>query len=118
MKPIKAVPILFSSDVRKSMTYFTEKLKFETQWEWDDPPTFGGVTLGDIEFFFCKDDQGQPGTWVSIVLDDVDAYYEMIRNTGAEILSPPDTKEWNMREMLVRCPDDHILRIGHNTDCD
>ena len=118
MKFDKAIPILYASDVSKSIAYFTEHLKFENKWEWDDPPTFGGVYRDNVEIFFCKEDQGHPSTWLALVVDDVDAYYESIKDGGAKILSKPDTKEWNMREMLVECPDGHIIRIGHNTSCD
>ena len=42
----------------------------------------------------------------------------MIKDTGAKILSPPETKPWNIREMFVECPDGHIIRFGHNTESD
>ena len=118
MKFKKAVPILYATDVSKSIAYFTEQLKFKNQWEWDSPSTFGGIYDGDVELFFCKTDQGHPGICISIMVENVDDYYESIKDSGAIILSKPDTKEWNMREMLVECPDGHIIRFGHNTDCD
>jgi hypothetical protein len=118
MKFRKAVPILYASDVSKSISYFIDQLKFENKWEWDSPSTFGGVYRDDVEVFFCKTDQGNPRTWIAVMVDNVDDYYESIKTTGAKILSKPATKEWNMREMLVECPDGHIIRFGHKTDCD
>ena len=114
----KAVPILFASDVSGSIAYFMEQLKFENKWEWDSPATFGGVSRGELEVFFCKEGQGNPGSWLAIMVDNVDEYYEEIKGLGAKILTQPTTMEWNMREMLVECPDGHIIRFGHNTDCD
>lgn len=118
MKFDKAIHILYSTDVRKSIQYFTEQLKFENKWEWEAPPTFGGVYRDDVEIFFCKEDQGNPATWLSLVVDNVDKYYALIKDGGAKILAEPDSKEWNMREMLVECPDGHIIRFGHNISCD
>jgi len=118
MKFIKSTPILYSTDISKSIAYFTEQLKFENKWQWDTPPTFGGVYRDDVEIFFCKTDQGNPGTWLALLVDNVDEYYDLIKDSGANIISKPDSKEWNMREMLVECPDRHIIRFGHNTDCD
>jgi Glyoxalase/Bleomycin resistance protein/Dioxygenase superfamily len=118
MKFKKAIPILYATDVSESIAYFTEQLKFENKWEWDEPATFGGVSKEDVEIFFCKNDQGNPSTWLCIAVDNVDEYYELIKDSEVKILSKPDTKEWNMREMLVECPDGHIIRFGHNTDCD
>jgi hypothetical protein len=118
MKFDKAIPILYSTDVSRSITYFIDQLKFENKWEWGSPPTFGGVYRDNVEIFFCKEDQGNPSTWLCLVVDNVDEYYELIRDSGAIILSKPESKEWNMREMYVECPDGHIIRFGHNTSCD
>ncbi len=118
MKFDKAIPILYSTDVSASIRYFTEQLKFENKWEWDTPATFGGVSRDEVEIFFCKNNQGNACTWLAVVVDNVDEYYDLIKSTGAIILSAPDSKEWNMREMLVECPDGHIIRFGHNTSCD
>jgi catechol 2,3-dioxygenase-like lactoylglutathione lyase family enzyme len=117
MKIESVIPILYSDDVSRSIKFYTEVLGFREHWGWDAPLTFGGVVDGDTTIFFCKGDQGHKGTWLALNVDNVDEYYEAIRDR-AHILSPPDTKPWSMREMLVKDPDGHILRIGHNTDCD
>lgn len=118
MKFDSIVPILYSADVSKSIAYYTEQLGFVDNWEWDKPATFGGVSRDDVNIFFCKEGQGSPGTWLCINVDNVDEYYETIKNGEAMIVSVPENKEWNMREMLVRDPDGHIIRFGHRTDCD
>jgi len=124
MKFDKAVPILYSTDVKASVRYFIDCLKFEHHWMWredpcsDESPSFAGIHRDDVEIFFCKDNQGGPGTWLSLMVTNVDDYYELIKDSGAKITSPPETKSWNMREMLVECPDGHMIRIGHNTSCD
>ena len=118
MKFDKAIPILYTTDVTRIINYFIEQLGFEGKWEWDSPATFGSAYKDSVEIFFCKNDQGHPGTWLALVVDNVDEYYESIKDKGAKILVQPMTKEWNMREMLVECPDGHIIRIGHNTSCD
>ncbi|WOK04719.1 ankyrin repeat domain-containing protein [Imperialibacter roseus] len=115
MKIDSIVPILYATDVAESIRYFTEKLGFGDNWEWDSPPTFGGVNHGKTQIFFCKDGQGNKDTWMSIFIHDVDAYYESIKSKGAVILSPPQTMEWGVREMLVEAPDGHKLRFGTGT---
>jgi uncharacterized glyoxalase superfamily protein PhnB len=107
------IPILCVRDFNEAVAYYTEKLLFRKLWDWEDPPTFGAVALGSVEIFFCLQGQGNPGAWLSIFIDDVDAYYESIRATGAEVLETPANKPWGMREMLVRDPNQHILRFGH-----
>ena len=118
MKFEKSISILYSADVARSLAYYIEKLGFDDKWEWDSPPTFGGVVKDNVEIFFCEKGQGNPGTWLSVFVEDVDAYYESIKPKGAVIIAPPDSKEWNVREMLVQDPDGHIIRFGHRIECD
>lgn len=108
-------PILYSSDINASIRYFVDVLGFTGNWTWDDVPSFGGVDKGEVRIFFCKDGQGHPGTWLAINVDDVDAYYELIKSRGAKILNNPETYEWGLREMLVEVPDGHKIRFGQET---
>lgn len=114
MKFSRVTPVLFSSDVAKSIDYYINVLQFDNHWTWDDPPTFGGVSKNLVDIFFCKECQGSPGTWIAIMLDNVDNYYETIKAKGADIHYPPETKEWGLREMLVKDPDGHIIRFGQH----
>ncbi len=118
MKFEKSNPILYSKDIKKSLNYYTEILVFADSWEWGDPTDFGGVVKDDVEIFFCLNAQGNPGTWIAIIVDDVDDYYKIIKDKGAKIISQPANKEWNMREMVVEDPDGHIIRFGQRIDCD
>ena len=109
-----AVPILYSSDVKRSLRFYTEVLGFESKWEWDDPPTFGGVSKNSVEIFFCKEGQGHPGTWLSIMIDNVDELFERITEKEGKIISAPENMEWGLREMVVEDPDGHRIRSGQN----
>ena len=101
-------PILYSSDVLKSIQYYTEVLGFENSWNWGTPPSFGGVSKSGLEIFFCENGQGNPGTWLSIFVEDT-----IIKAKGANIVTAPTTMEWGVREMLVADPDGHKIRFGH-----
>jgi catechol 2,3-dioxygenase-like lactoylglutathione lyase family enzyme len=107
-----AIPILYCEDVLVSLRYYVETLGFENRWDWGDPPSFGGVSKDGVELFFCKEGQGNPGTWLSLFVDNVDEYFDFIKSKGATIISPPQTMEWGIREMLVGDPDGHRIRFG------
>ena len=111
------VPILYSDDIPRSIAYYKDVLGFSGDWIWDEGQTFGGVGNDPVRIFFCKGDQGHPGTWICINMDNLDEYYETIKARGAVILSPPGDKPWFMREMLVQDPDGHIIRFGHGIEC-
>ena len=124
------VPILNVSDLAASFDWFA-KLGWSKKWDWADgpggPPTFGAVGSGEhIEIFLCLNGQGGrgrdggvggdgQGVWLSLFVDDVDAVHAVCINAGLEVLRPPEDEPWGVREMLVRHPDGHTLRVGSDS---
>jgi predicted enzyme related to lactoylglutathione lyase len=106
------IPILNVSDFQASMKYYIEKLGFTNAWEWGQPPTFGCVKRDGIEIFFCLRGQGQPGTWHSIFVNDVDALYEELKQRGAKIVMPLKDEPWGVREFHVEDPNGHTFRLS------
>lgn len=50
-------------------------------------------------------------SWIArIFVDDIDAYYTEIAPRGANA-TPPHTKPWGLREMMVITPDGHRLQF-------
>jgi catechol 2,3-dioxygenase-like lactoylglutathione lyase family enzyme len=139
MKVSQVVPILNVSDVEASIAWFA-KLGWTKSFEWDAeeagaPPVFGGVTCDGAEVFLCRDGQGSRGrgsndrtggpgadqradggAWMSIWVDDVDAVHARCLAEGLEITHPPTDEPWGIREMHVRHPDGHVLRISRAID--
>lgn len=107
-----ATPILNVKNLQASMDYYVQKLGFEKKWDWGDPPDFGCVRRGKVEIFLCEGGQGQPGMWMSVFMDDVDALYEEYKKSGAMILDPPTDFPWQTREMLVEDLDGHRFRMS------
>lgn len=105
-------PILNVKNLQASMDYYVHKLGFEKKWDWGDPPDFGCVRRGQVEIFLCEGSQGQPGMWMSIFMDDVDALYEEYKKSGATILNAPTNYPWQTREMLVEDLDGHRFRMS------
>lgn len=97
------------------MSYYTRKLGFQWSWDWGKPPTFGCISRDGIEIFLCLREQGQPGTWLSIMVADVDALHKELRKRGATIARPPKNESWGMREFHARDPDGHTIRFGQCT---
>lgn len=115
MDALLLTPILNVSDIRQSFAWF-ENLGWEKRWEWGDPPDFGAVGSGGSEIFLCQDCQGgrgDHGVWLAVLVDDADAVHRHCVNAGLDVVVPPTDRPWNLREMLVRHPDGHTIRIGH-----
>jgi uncharacterized glyoxalase superfamily protein PhnB len=45
-------------------------------------------------------------------VDDVDGYHKELEAKGVKVLSPIETKPWEMREFSVRSPEGHRMMIG------
>ena len=112
------VPILNVSSLPDSFAWF-EKLGWTRKWDWSSDggePTFGAVGCDTFEICLCRDGQGgrdDSGVWLAIWTHDVDAVYECCRREDLEVLRPPQQDEsWGVREMHVRHPDGHVLRVS------
>lgn len=106
------VPILNVRDFAVSMDYYVNKLGFTKKWDWGSPPAFGCVSRDKVEIFFCEGAQGKQGMWMSIFMDDVDALYDVYKNSGAIIRQKPTNMPWGTREMNIEDPDGNRLRMG------
>jgi catechol 2,3-dioxygenase-like lactoylglutathione lyase family enzyme len=112
----RVTPILNVSNLQDSFAWF-EKLGWRRSWDWGDPPDFGGVCAGDFEIYLCENGQGgDGGAWIMLAVDDVEAVHRRCVANGLEITSPPADMPWNMREMHVRHPDGHVIRIGQGRE--
>ena len=61
--------------------------------------------------FLSEGEQGNPGAWVWIGVEDVESLHEDLRKQGARIRHPPANYEWAY-EMQVEDLDGNVLRIG------
>jgi predicted enzyme related to lactoylglutathione lyase len=104
-----ANPILSVRDLTRSVGYYVDVLGFtNAEWGGDD---FTLVTRDTAGIYLCSGDQGNPGTWVWVGVEDVAALHEEYTRSGATILGPPRNFHWAY-EMRVTDPDGHVLRFG------
>jgi hypothetical protein len=69
------------------------------------------VSRDRATFMLCEGDQGHPGTWVWIGVEDAAALFEEYAAKGATIRLAPINYPWAY-EMHVEDPDCHVLRFG------
>jgi len=48
---------------------------------------------------------------MSVEVDDVDAAYAVMRDSGAEILHPLQDEEWGVRRFFVRDPNGRVVNV-------
>jgi predicted enzyme related to lactoylglutathione lyase len=104
-----ANPILRVANMARSLTYYVDVLGFtNAEWGGDD---FTCVSRDDASIYLSEGGQGQPGTWVWVGVEDVEALHAEYQARGATILHPPENFPWAC-EMKVTDPDGHVLRFG------
>lgn len=113
-------PVLPVEDVADSVEHYRERLGFEVDVLWGDPPTHGSVTRDRVGIQFTgatgeRSAAEYPG-WTYVFVSDVDALYDEFTARGATILTEPDDRNHGMREFDVRDLDGHRLRFGQYLD--
>lgn len=120
-------PILNVSDLAASIAWF-ETLGWSSGFRWYDDEgvlAFGAVESDGHEIFLCRDGQGSrddpgrpggAGTWLAIWVSDVDRVHALCIDTRIHVLQPPTDMPWHVRELHLRHPDGHVLRISQEAE--
>jgi catechol 2,3-dioxygenase-like lactoylglutathione lyase family enzyme len=104
-------PILRVQDLPASTDYYVRTLGFAIDWQ---GPYFASVSRGNCHIFLSQGDQGQPGTWVWIGVEDADALWEEYRRTGAKLRNMPTNYPWAY-ELQIEDLDGNVLRLGSDS---
>ena len=104
-------PILRVQDLAASLDYYTRVLGFTIDWQ---TPYFASVSRGRCHIFLSYGDQGHPGSWLWIGVEDCAALLAEYQRTGAKIRHLPTNYSWAY-EMQVEDLDGNILRMGSDS---
>ncbi|MBA3260799.1 MAG: VOC family protein [Gemmatimonadales bacterium] len=104
------IPILSVRSIQASIRYYVDVLGFKVDWG-GDSTDMASVSRDDKAIMLCQGDQGQPGTWIWIGVEDIEPLYEHYRVMGVSFRQPPTNRPWAY-EMQVEDPDGHVLRFG------
>ena len=108
------IPILKVESLSTSIEYYREALSFSEDWSTGD---FAGLSRDGWHLYLCQGNQGQPGTYLWVGVQDVDRMYEECQSKGANIKSEITSNPW-AREFQVVDPDGHVLLFGGEPDAD
>lgn len=105
------IPILYVRNFAASLDYYVNVLGFRKEWDWGDPPDIGSVERDGFSIMLCEGEQGHPGTWIWMGVEDAEQYYEEYKVSGAKIREHPISYPWAY-ELRIEDPDGHVIRIG------
>lgn len=105
-------PILNVANLEVSVDYYLAKLGFKIDWQ--DPGIMTSVSRGRCHIMLCEGDQGHPGGWVWIGVEDIEPLFQEFTANGAKVRHPP-TNYWWAYEMQIEDPDGNVLRMGSDS---
>ncbi len=109
--------VLAVQDLDRATRYFRDVLGFVEDDIRSPGWTFLSRDAVHLMLGECRDEMSAEATgnhswFLHVLVDDVDGYHGEIRARGAEILNPPVTRGYGLRECIVRTPDGHRIVFG------
>lgn len=117
-------PFFLVADVTRAAEFYRDKLGFNIiGYFFEEPPVFAMVGRDDKVVMLSLATQTRGGSnrghkaealdayfWV----DDVDALYAEFRQSGADIVAPPQLRIYGMKELELRDLDGYVLCFGQD----
>ena len=105
-------PTLEGPDVRMATEFYRDRLGFEIEFLWGEPPVHGAVRCGDVSIHFSEGTPEPRGFWLYLIVDAVDTLFERCRNLNVQLLDEPESQPWGMREFNMRDLNGYQLRFA------
>ena len=100
-------------DVKEAADYYSSRLGFWTAFMEQEPPTFAGLNIGNVQIFL---EQGTPdpnGCSLYFVVGNADELHAFHESNGVEITDPPTDRPYELRDYGVKDLHGYRLRFGH-----
>ncbi|GII93669.1 VOC family protein [Sinosporangium siamense] len=110
----RVVPNVHTNAVHESREFYG-LLGFEEVMDHGWIMTLASPAAPQAQVSFMTHDETAPvAPDLSIEVDDVDAAYAAIRESGAEIVYPLQDEKWGVRRFFVRDPNGQVVNVlGH-----
>ena len=98
-KPVPELPV---ADVESAQQHYRDVLGFEIGWLYPGKE-IGAVSRGDMGpiFFRKREPPFEPAVhWV--FAEDIDASYQELKSSGANIVDPLEKKPWGLRQFTIK----------------
>ena len=115
-------PVLPVADAARAARYFCDVLGFELDFIAGEPPSYARVkhvpAAGQGEAVYLRlwqvnvrETRPWRGEIVIHVGHDIDGLHAAYVKRGVDIVEPPTSQPWGLREFALREPDGHLLRF-------
>jgi len=109
-QPVPELPV---QDVERAQEYYRDILGFEIGWL-DPGKEIGAVSRRDVAIFFRRREPPFAPAVHWVFAEDVDATYEELKSSGANIIEPLEKKPWGLRQFTVDDLDGNRFYFHHD----
>lgn len=119
---VGGAPVLLVKDVAATAEYYEDRLGFKTNFLWGDPADYGIIERDNFSIHLLRTQPGagrsnrselaQQASDMYIFVADVDALYAELVKRSADVLAPPQTWPYQMREFVLRDINGYYLAFG------
>ena len=106
------IPVLWTADAPRSARFYCEILGFTKDWEHrfaEGWPLYLQVSRGPIRLHLSEHGEGGASVSLCMGVPDVDATYTEFTARGLEAESPPQDREYGIRDFAFKDPSGHHL---------
>ena len=117
------VPQFFTANLAATLQYYQDKLGFEPQFTYDQPPFYAGVIRDGQSIFFRVADSlpaqiaekySEEFLDAYIRVEQIDALYSQYQSVGVIFSREIGSMPWGFREFVVRDCDGRLLCFGQS----
>lgn len=109
-QPVPELPV---ADVERAQQHYRDTLGFEIGWLYPGKE-IGSVSNERAVIFFRKKKPPFERVIHWIFADDIDALYQELKTSGANIVDPLEKKPWGLRQFTVQDLDGHLFYFHHD----
>jgi predicted enzyme related to lactoylglutathione lyase len=107
--PVPELPVV---DVERAQQHYRDALGFEIGWLYPGKG-IGSVSRGRVVVFFRKRELPFEPAIQWVFAEDIDASYQELQASGANIVEPLEVKPWGLRQFTVKDLDGNLFYIHH-----
>ena len=98
--------------MERALRFYRDVLGFTASFTNGDPVAFAVVRQGDAQLHLGVEPGKAGSSHVHIMVDDLDAVYQRLVNSGAAVRQAPTVQEWGLRDIVIADPDGNTFEIA------
>ncbi len=106
-------PELPVADVERAQQHYRDALGFEIGWLYPDKE-IGAVSRDKAVIFFRKRTPPFEPAVHWVFAEDIDASYQELKSSGANIVEPLERKPWGLRQFTIKDLDGNLFYFHHD----